>query len=129
MNKTKILFLSVFFILTLQYCSSSTEPPIKPVKDPRTYTWTIDTLKISFQTDLGRIWGNSPNDVYIGGHNAGTPGSFWHYDGSNWSAVNLPEYSYDINGIYGFSAGDVWAVGSLGYLNNGIFTEIGRAHV
>jgi len=118
MNKIKILFLTVFVSLALQQCSSPTGPPIKPVKDPRTYTWTIDTLKISAH----RIWGSSPNDVYIGGW-WDADGSLWHYDGSKWSVVKLPEYSYDINGIYGFSAGDVWAVGSLAYLINGIFTD------
>ena len=111
MNKIKILFLSVFFILTLQQCTSPTGPPIKKVKNPRTYTWTIDTLKISASTQLTSVWGSSPNDVYIGGGDA--TGSLWHYDGKKWSVVSLPENTrwYVINGIYGFSAGDVWAVG------------------
>ena len=113
-----ILPVSVILLSGIYFsCSNPTEPPppVKPVKDPRTYTYTIDTLKISFQTMLRRVWGSSPNNVYIGGHNAGSPGSFWHYDGSKWSVVSLPEYAYDINGIYGFAAGDIWAVGSRSY--------------
>ncbi len=107
-----------FYLFSLTQCNSPTgPPPVKPIKDPRTYTWTIDTIKTSFQTDLGRIWGSSPNDVYIGGHDADVPSnSLWHFDGNKWSVVKLPVIlPYDINGIYGFSTTDVWAVGAKWY--------------
>jgi hypothetical protein len=101
----------IILIQILIGCDTTEPPPVKPVKDPRTYTWTLDTLKVSFQTDLRRIWGSAPNDVYIAGHNAGRPGSLWHFDGNSWSSVELPVITYDVNGIYGFSSSDVWAVG------------------
>ena len=110
-------FLFSLFVFTLASCQGPTEPPTKIIKDPRTYTWTIDTLKVSFQTSMTRVWGSSPTDVYIGGHDAGVPSSsLWHYDGNKWSVIKLPvSRSYDINAIYGFSATDVWAVGSQAY--------------
>ena len=119
MKQAKIFFfflLSLFFF-TLYSCSSPTGPPAKIIKDPRTYTWSIDTLKEGFQTDMTRVWGSSPNDVYLGGHGASVPtSSLWHFDGNKWSIVNLPVIRfYDINSIYGFSSMDVWAVGSQSY--------------
>ena len=114
--KNVIYYFLIFFLLislvTLFSCDTTEVPPEeKPPKDPRTYEWTIDTLKVSFQTYLRRIWGSGPNDVYIGGHNAGRPGSLWHFDGNSWSPVELPVITYDVNGIYGFSSNDVWVVG------------------
>lgn len=113
------LFIFVFlFMLTLSQCTSPTgPPPVKPIKDPRTYTWTIDTLKVSFQTSMTRIWGSAPNDVYIGGHDAGAPSSsLWHFDGNKWSVIKLPvSRSYDIYGIFGFSVQDIWTAGNMWY--------------
>jgi hypothetical protein len=107
------LFSGIISILTLPSCDTTEVPPVKPFKDPRTYTWTIDTLINSFQTDLRRIWANAPNDVYIGGHNASSlsPGALWHFDGIIWKPVELPVATFDVNGIFGFSSSDVWAVG------------------
>ena len=105
------LFIS---LLTLFSCDTIEVPPKeKPPKDPRTYEWTLDTLKVSFQTDLRRIWGSASNNVYIGGHNASSTstGALWHFDGNNWNPVELPRATFDANGIYGFSSSDVWAVG------------------
>jgi hypothetical protein len=112
--KQKVSILFVSSVLLFQQCSSPTNPlPEKPPKDPRTYEWTIDTLKISFQTNLRRIWGSAPNDVYIGGHNidAYKPGNLWHFDGDSLVPVELPAAVYSVNGIYGFSSSNVWVVG------------------
>lgn len=110
-NKKLILFALILFLIQQYSCDTTEPPPVKPVKDPRTYTWTIDTLKVSFQTDLRRIWGSGPNNVYIGGHNADIPGALWHFDGSSWTPVQLPIGTFDVNGIFGFSSADVWVVG------------------
>lgn len=108
----KVLLLLYLSILAQFSCDTTELPPVIPPKDPRTYTWTIDTLiNNSFQTSLRRIWGSAPNDVYIGGHNADTPGCLWHFDGLSWRPVELPVTTFDVNGIYGFSSNDVWVVG------------------
>ncbi|MGA8264510.1 MAG: hypothetical protein WB779_08730, partial [Ignavibacteriaceae bacterium] len=65
--KIKII-LFAFSLLIFQQCSSSTEPVIN--KNPREYTWTIDTLfhPESIQTNMRSIWGSSASDVYTAGH-------------------------------------------------------------
>ncbi len=62
---------------------SPEEPPKEIPKDPRTYTWTVDTIAYpgSFQTTMRAIWGSAPNDVYVVGHNErGGLGKMFHYD-------------------------------------------------
>lgn len=58
------------------------------------------------------VWGNGPCDVYAVG---GQPevGVAFHFDGSTWTRVSLPEGTPLINWVYGF--GDtVWMVGNHG---------------
>ena len=99
-------------VLVINSCDTTEVPPVMQPKDPRTYTWTIDTLlNNSFQTSLSRIWGNSPTDVYAGGHNSYFPGALWHFDGKEWTPVDLPITTFDIYGIYGFGVNDVWVAG------------------
>ena len=124
-----IKYFSVIILLSQIQCSDPTgpPPPVKPVKDPRTYTWTTDTLQWgTSQTILRRIWGSSASDVYFGGHSSGSSGGLWHYDGKDFSVVTLPEIrSPDANAIYGFVSNDIWAVGSKWYhnTNTGKFTD------
>ncbi len=100
------------------YCSSPTEPW---VKDPREYTWTVDTIKnpdpTVFQTLMSSIWGSSPSDVYICGHTDTGP-NIYHYDGDKWDAIDLSDYGLRKgyrNKIFGFSKNDVWIAGGLGH--------------
>jgi len=98
-------------------------------KDPRTYSWTADTLGYpgSYQTLMNDIWGSSHNDVYIVGHNSQNRGLMWHYDGNSWTNVRLItseggqiDGAIDLTAIYGFSNTDIYAVGSriVGYNPN-----------
>jgi hypothetical protein len=89
-------------------------------KDPRTYTWTIDTLAYpgSFETRMQQIWGSSPHDVYVVGHNDQAFGKMWHFDGNKWADVKLSTAqggtiggSIDLAALLGFASNDVWAVG------------------
>jgi len=93
----------------------------KPPKDPRTYTWTADTLGYpgNYQTLMSDIWGSSAKDVYVVGHSSSSDGVLWHYDGSKWSDVNLVAQkggtipgAFDLSAVYGFSSTDIYAVGS-----------------
>ncbi|MCK4577841.1 MAG: hypothetical protein KAU50_03565 [Candidatus Marinimicrobia bacterium] len=88
--------------------------------DPRKLTWTIDTLAYpeSYQTTMLSIWGSSPDDVYVVGHNERGFGKMYHFDGQEWSDVGLNPVQgghisgpIDLAAIYGFSAHDIWAVG------------------
>ncbi len=111
-------------LLLLQF--SCKDNPVEPLKDPRTYTWTIDTLAYpgSFQTSMRDIWASSPTDVYVVGHNDQAFGKMWHFDGQSWKPVKLhileggplPNIG-SLNAIYGFSSSDIWVVGDRIYYN------------
>ncbi len=97
-------------------CSDSTGPSFK---DPRTYEWTIDTLKApepSYMTWLRRIYAAHARDVYAAGFNDYYGrGALWHFDGSRWSSVQWwkpgPERQADFSDVMGFSSSLVYAVG------------------
>jgi hypothetical protein len=58
---------------------------------------------------LQDLWGSSAVDVYgVGSH-----GSMIHYNGTEWTRVDLPVIANDINfeGVFGSSTVDVYAVG------------------
>jgi hypothetical protein len=102
---------SVFVLFVQLDCKDTLIDP--PIKNPREYTWTIDTLAYpgSFQTLMGDMWASSPSDVYVVGHNDQAFGKMYHYDGKGWTPVNTPFGAIDLGAIYGFSANDIWAVG------------------
>jgi len=120
--------ISLLLLVTISLsfgCEKSTTGP-EPFKDPRTYTWTIDTLAYpgSFQTAMRDIWGSSATDVYVVGHNDQNRGLMWHFDGSRWTDVKLSTTQggailgpIDLSAIFGFGANDIWAVGERIYPN------------
>lgn len=118
-DKVIFLIISVLFP-TIISCSDNTID-IKPPKDPRTYSWSKDTIWYSgtSQTLIYDIWGNSSKDVYFVGHSSRFDGNMWHYDGNNYTPVMLYQ-PYELRSVYGFSATDIYAVGSriIGYNPN-----------
>ncbi len=106
-------------LLLLFFASSCRKNPIvaPPPKDPRTYTWTIDTLAYpgSLQTDMYDIWGSSPVDVYAVGDGGINAGNMWHFDGTVWSSINLPFGSFVLSKIFGFAPNNIYAVGTRFY--------------
>jgi len=123
--KSSVAVLILLLVLLSLTCDKSPTGP-EPVKDPRTYTWTIDTLAYpgSFQTAMRDIWGSSPNDVYVVGHNDQNRGLMWHFDGSKWSPVRLSvteggsiSGAIDLGAVFGFAVNDVWIVGERLYDN------------
>jgi hypothetical protein len=59
---------------------------------------------------LSGVWGTAPDDVWIVG-GVTEQGESYHYDGSTWSAVPVPEGVGLLVWVYGFASDDVWAVG------------------
>jgi hypothetical protein len=60
------------------------------------------------------IWGSSSNNIYaVGRGQTNGPGEIVHYDGSAWTVLSIP-VSPRLNGVLGFSANDVYAVGEVG---------------
>lgn len=61
---------------------------------------------------LSGVWGSGPDDVWIvGGTDLG--GEMYHFDGSSWSPVDIPDVSLLV-WVYGFGPDDVWTVGEDG---------------
>ncbi|MFQ5490748.1 MAG: hypothetical protein ACE5GE_08515 [Phycisphaerae bacterium] len=76
-----------------------------------TLTWmpAFDTADAGF---LSSVWGSAPDDVYIVG---GQPdrAQAYHFDGTGWSAMNLPQVPLLI-WVFGVSPDAVFAVGEQG---------------
>lgn len=123
-KRTLRTILFSFFALQISCKDAIVDPPLK---DPRTFTWTIDTLAYpgSFQTAMRDIWGSSPTDLYVVGHNDRGFGKMFHYDGKQWKPVGLNypleggaiEGPIHLNALEGFSRENVWAVGQRTYIN------------
>ncbi|MFO0596106.1 MAG: hypothetical protein U0228_12395 [Myxococcaceae bacterium] len=81
------------------------------------------TPGLARQTVFG-LWGSSPTDVYaVGAGTSGRRGFLWHYDGTAWSDVALPNdvpltagETPGLVKIWGTGANDVWAVGGNGLI-------------
>lgn len=73
------------------------------------------------QTVFG-LWGAAPDDVWAVGAFAGREGFVWRYDGTTWTAVDLPEDMPRLGDgemppllkVWGRAADDVWIVGGAG---------------
>jgi len=101
-------------------CKEKGVEPSHPLKNPREYTWTIDTLSYpgSFQTLMNDIYAASAQDVWIVGYSSDAWGKMYHYDGKQWSDVKLYTtqggtitVGINLTAIHGFSSNDIWAVG------------------
>lgn len=124
---TKYIILSILSVVVLiNSCEKPVEsviepdppdPPDLPLKDPRQYVWTADTISYenSLQLSMRTICKISPDDIYIGGHNSVNEGNFWHFNGEVWKNIDLREdielMAHSFRKIYGFSVDNVWAVG------------------
>lgn len=70
------------------------------------------------------IWASAPDDAWAVGSRAGRYGFLWHFDGTSWTAVDLPDDvpltdDGELPGLFkvwGRSADDVYAVGGHGLL-------------
>ncbi len=102
--------------LVLSACSGDKASDSAPGTDSSSPDTAVPTVswEPAFDTSttgaLSGVWGVAPDDVWIVG---GTPnqGEAYHYDGSSWSAVAVPEGVGLLVWVYGFSTSDVWAVG------------------
>ena len=120
-----ILLYAVLLLFFLS-CEKDTSP-LKALKDPRDYTWTVDTLIYpgSAQTKMRAVWGTSPNNVYIVGHNDRSgPGTMYRYNGKNWSTTGFHfaeggniKGAVTLQEIFGFSPNNILAVGETIHTN------------
>lgn len=109
--------LLIFALLTLS-CSLFNDED-EPIKDPRTYDLTIDTIR--YEGEWGyfyNLWGSSDNDVYLVGRNDLNGSSMYHFDGTDWSPILLRLHeggniccAFQLIDVWGFSENNIWAVG------------------
>jgi hypothetical protein len=121
MKKIIIPIITIAAFILTNSCNSPIEPEkILPPKNPRKFTWTVDTLTYpeAFQILMTSVWGSAPNDVYITGHNSTPGGDLWHFDGIEWREIDLKQklgiYAYGPQKVFGFSQNNVWVVGDQG---------------
>jgi uncharacterized protein YjdB len=70
-------------------------------------TWSLMTSGLSNM--LPAVWGASPRDIFA----VSWDGTIVHFDGVRWSSMGSPAPSAALNGVWGTSASDVYAVGSI----------------
>jgi hypothetical protein len=98
----------VVFVVMMAGCKHN--PVDAPIKDPRDFTWSIDTVG----GEMWAMWGNSSRDLYIVGFNnliLHFDGQLWH---SEWLSVGpgMPISNLgDFSAVYGFGPSNVFAVG------------------
>jgi len=86
-------------------------------------TGAFEAFTTSGAETIYGIWGSSATNLWAVGGDVDDPdtsGVIWHFDGANWTAVDVTSIS--ANGIpilykvWGRSASEVYAVGRLGYV-------------
>lgn len=128
-NKIKLIIITpILIVFIISGCKNrNAVVDVRPPKDPRTYSWEVDTLAYpgSAQTLMRNIWGNSSKDVYAVGHNDRAFGHMWHYDGTSWTDVKLKVSQGgqlrgnigSLSAIDGMSSSNIWAAGET-LINN-----------
>ncbi|GBD91636.1 hypothetical protein BMS3Abin04_02368 [bacterium BMS3Abin04] len=121
--KQKYILITLAAIILISVFYSCKDNPVNPppVKSPRDYTWTVDTLNIpdAFQNLMRSMYAANAEDIYLVGHNSGSQiypgdGQMWHYNGKKWAVVRLNNKlgGFFLYSIHGSSSNNVWAVGS-----------------
>lgn len=108
------LFLLIALGLSFLSCDTIEPPPLEQTKSYE-YVWSIDTLRNphGYGVVPWSMWGTSPNDIWIAGFNLAGQGEIFHYSGQKWTRVT-PDlgFNYEVASVFGFSANDIYVVGS-----------------
>jgi len=102
MQKAFAIIALFIFLINLSCEKSPTESDtslryIEPGK--RNYQWSVDTIDGDFLS-LTCIWGDSIDNIWIGGGMGDNGRSLWFYNGLDWKPVGMP-YVYQ-SSIFGF---------------------------
>jgi len=110
-----------FAALLVQSCRHlPPQPSNAPDTTSHSFIWQIDTLGV-FQSSLADVWGTSMTNVYAVGRIARTDSidyNIAHFNGQTWSPFYIfygtppARGAPSLRGILGFSATDIWAVGT-----------------
>ena len=96
----------------LAACGDKSDSAADSADPGATVTWS-EAFDTSAAGSLSGVWGTGPDDVFIvGGTEA--QGEVYHFDGTEWSAMAVPEGQGLLVWAYGFGPDDVYAVGVNG---------------
>jgi len=105
----KKIIISLTIILLILSCSESGTDPIDTTEPGRRdYVWTIDTISTpALWVTYGKIWGASPDDVWIVGNGSFGDQTILRYNGEDWRVYNNGS-NYYCNSILGFASDNIW---------------------
>src|ERR1035437_4322485 len=95
-------------VIILVSCKNPVTPGNDITPGRRDYTWTVDTIKFGSMTNLTRIGGSSPNDLWAVGAGGNAEECLWHYDGKKWTSQNI-YVSSSFYGVFGLKGNEIWA--------------------
>lgn len=73
--------------------------------------WRSVSVPAAAGRDLFDVWASGPKDVWVVGASTTVAGGLTlHYDGTAWTSVSNGS-TWDLNGIHGLSANEIYAVG------------------
>lgn len=104
----KTLSFLLVVILILSCNESGTDPIDNTEPGRRDYVWTIDTISTpALWVSYVKIWGASPDDVWVVGAGSFADQTILRYNGENWDIYNNGK-SYYCNSLLGFASDDIW---------------------
>ena len=105
-TKLKLILTSISFFIIYSSCKDNPVKPKEEYIEPgrRDYVWTVDTID-GHELHLSRLWGSSPNNVWIIGWEGYEGKKIWYYNGTEWKPVCPPEINPWV--IYGFNESNV----------------------
>lgn len=117
----RVIPILITLLVASQFSCDDKGVDVLPPKNPRDYTWTVDTLIAhpdAIQTWMWDIYGTSPENVYVVGHTDWTgingSGIMWRYNGTAWSIVNQGFRDISLESITGFGPSNIYAAGNKG---------------
>ncbi|MGH2569288.1 MAG: hypothetical protein ACRDGA_13200 [Bacteroidota bacterium] len=109
---------TIGFVWLISYLGCKDNGVVVPLKNPREFTWTVDTLIAhpdAIQTEMMDIYATSPQNVYVVGitdwSGVNGNGILWRYDGTTWTIIDQGFRGISLSSIVGFGEGDVYAAG------------------
>jgi hypothetical protein len=110
------IVISILVIFCLIGCKKNpVSPPVNNLPDTTShnFSWQIDTIGI-YPSQIDGVWGTDINNVYAVGlifysYSPYTFTGIIHWDGTKGTSMDYHEGC--LQGIYGFGANDIWAVG------------------
>lgn len=127
-------FLTLFVtaILITVSCKENLTENDNKIKAPNEMKWSADTLAYpdSPQTSMTQICAFTTKDIYVVGWCSVVRGEMYHFNGNNWSPVDLANDigGHRINRLLGLAPNNIWSVGYEGEHNliahyNGTYWE------